>query len=468
MIAADRYWPEVWVPLCLGIWSAAIVLAPGGAARLAIALPVLLMAIGWWSILQPGRWLMLFFATALLTPPLPLPGGDSGVHLAPFVALLGFVAAAIRMPDWRSAASRLNAAFGGFLAVLFFSSCIAMLYSGGPIAAGSMTRVLLFSLSVFVFWHAACGPDDPARNPFGLTRFLFFAAVIAALFGCADFYFQFPAPAGFEEQFVWLDEGVVRRAQGLFYEASTFGNFCAFFLVMILVALWRPREHAPVPRFALAIGGIVFSAALILSYSRASLLNIAVACIALALLRRVRIARTALFAGIAVVIAVFVVRTALPSFSASYWSRVAGSLQYFWSSPDGVLSGRVTNWRFLLDFLVREPWHVLFGIGYKTLPYSRFAGAAVIADNTYLSLLVETGVIGLVSFVALNVAMIRGALRAASSSGPRAVFFGEWFLCFWAGETVQMFAGDLITYWRVLPVYFWVLGTAIRQAKRNA
>jgi O-antigen ligase len=237
---------------------------------------------------------------------------------------------------------------------------------------------------------------------------------------------------------------------------------------MILVALWRPREHAPVPRFALAIGGVVFSAALILSYSRASLLNIAVACIALALLRRVRIARTALFAGIAVVIAVFVVRTALPSFSASYWSRVAGSLQYFWSSPDGVLSGRVTNWRFLLDFLVREPWHVLFGIGYKTLPYSRFAGAAVIADNTYLSLLVETGVIGLVSFVALNVAMIRGALRAASSSGPRAVFFGEWFLCFWAGETVQMFAGDLITYWRVLPVYFWVLGTAIRQAKRNA
>jgi hypothetical protein len=25
-----------------------------------------------------------------------------------------------------------------------------------------------------------------------------------------------------------------------------------------------------------------------------------------------------------------------------------------------------------------------------------------------------------------------------------------------------MFSGDLMTYWRVLPVYFWVLGTAIR------
>ena len=30
---------------------------------------------------------------------------------------------------------------------------------------------------------------------------------------------------------------------------------------------------------------------------------------------------------------------------------------------------------------------------------------------------------------------------------------------------MQMASGDLITYWRVLPVYFWVLATAIREAK---
>ena len=38
-------------------------------------------------------------------------------------------------------------------------------------------------------------------------------------------------PAGYGPQFVWLDSGVYRRAQGFFYEASTLGNFCAFFLV---------------------------------------------------------------------------------------------------------------------------------------------------------------------------------------------------------------------------------------------
>jgi hypothetical protein len=27
---------------------------------------------------------------------------------------------------------------------------------------------------------------------------------------------------------------------------------------------------------------------------------------------------------------------------------------------------------------------------------------------------------------------------------------------------VQMLSGDLLTYWRVLPVYFWVLALAVR------
>jgi hypothetical protein len=29
---------------------------------------------------------------------------------------------------------------------------------------------------------------------------------------------------------------------------------------------------------------------------------------------------------------------------------------------------------------------------------------------------------------------------------------------------VQMISGDLLTYWRVLPVYFWLLGMAARSS----
>ena len=35
-------------------------------------------------------------------------------------------------------------------------------------------------------------------------------------------------------------------------------------------------------------------------------------------------------------------------------------------------------------------------------------------------------------------------------------------LCFWGARSVQMASGDLLTYWRVLPVYFFVLALAMR------
>ena len=34
--------------------------------------------------------------------------------------------------------------------------------------------------------------------------------------------------------------------------------------------------------------------------------------------------------------------------------------------------------------------------------------------------------------------------------------------CFWLGQSVQMLSADLLTYWRVLPVYFLVLAWAVR------
>ncbi len=109
---------------------------------------------------------------------------------------------------------------------------------GFAIAAASMARVLLFGISVYVFFFVR-----GAAVSFNIVRVLFWAAVGSAVFACLDFYFQFPAPGGYGPQFIWLESGVFRRAQGVFYEASTLGNLCAFFLEMIAVALFRPRAR---------------------------------------------------------------------------------------------------------------------------------------------------------------------------------------------------------------------------------
>ena len=178
---------------------------------------------------------------------------------------------------------------------------------------------------------------------------------------------------------------------------------------MIAVAFTRPREESPVSRKALAAGGAVFFAALVLSYSRASLVNVAVA---LAVLmwcnrRRVRLARVAVLAARG--------RSAhvvdLPGVRADVLAAALLSAEYLFTATEGVLSGRVASWHTLAAWIAANPWQAMFGIGYKTLPYTNFLGSPVVADNMYLSLLVETGVAGLAALVWLNVAILRASAR---------------------------------------------------------
>jgi O-antigen ligase len=142
-----------------------------------------------------------------------------------------------------------------------------------------------------------------------------------------------------------------------------------------------------------------------------------------------------------------------------YWQRLEYS-QSFFTQPGSVLSGRVASWQAIATFLAAHPWHAILGIGYKTLPYSDFIGQTTVADNMYLSLLVETGIAGLAVFLLLNFAILRTAWRAARRDDARSSFFGSWMFCFWIGQLLQMMSGDLLTYWRVLPLYFWVLAMA--------
>ncbi len=430
------------------------------AAYWLLFLPLLAVPLCWWTILTPARWLALLFGAALLLPPLPFRLGDSGPHPALAFAALGLFAGILRLSEWRFRLDALQAWMGLYFLVLLAGVPLALVYSGLAIAAGTLARVLLFGIAVYVFFYVRAGPGRHAiEYAFRQARWLFWAGVASALFACLDFYFQFPAPAGYGPQFIWLESGVYRRAQGVFYEASTLGNLCAFFLVMIAVAFTRPRAERPLASPALVAGGAAFSVALVLSYSRASLINVAAALLALAVVRGVRLRRLAAAAALCAAGALLSL-TLFPAFAQAYWLRIEASFQYFFSSPEGVLSGRLANWQALGRFLAEQPWHALLGVGYKTLPYSSVAGRPLIADNMYLSMLAETGVVGLAALLALSAAILRAAWRASRGPDPGRAFFGTWMFCFWVGQMFQMLSGDLLTYWRVLPVYFWTLAAA--------
>jgi hypothetical protein len=447
--------------LLLGSWAAAIALAPDLTLKLLLAGAAALLAVTVWSLKTPGRWLGCFFATALLLPPLPFALGDSGPHACLFFAGLGLLSGLCCLGRWRIPATPLNASLAALWSVLLASVAAAALYSGPSIALASLARVGLMGIAIYIFLFTAYGPAKPSAFP-AIGR-LYWAGVVSALFACIDFYYQFPAPAGYGPQFVWLDSGVFRRAQGFFYEASTLGNFCAFFLILIAVCLTRARAAIPLSRAALAVGSPVLLAALVLSYSRASLVNVAVASTVLLwrYRRPMRAGKLSVLVGIGLAGALLT-WIIFPAFAGAYWVRLAASAKYLFSATEGVLSGRVASWQTLAAWIAEHPWRALWGIGYKTLPYSDYVGAPLVADNMYLSLLVETGIVGLAALVWLNIAILRTAARAAGNADPARSLCGLWMLCFWSGEMVQMLSGDLLTYWRVLPVYFFVLALAVR------
>jgi O-antigen ligase len=457
-----------WTAAALGVAAAALAVAPNPLIAFGVAALLGAGAVAWWTLAEANRWLLVLFGCLLLLPPLPIPMSEGSLHVAPLVAALGLLVGLTRLRawgGWRGAVA--PPLFVSFFVAAAASTALAGIYSGAQVQMGSFARLCLLAISVYVFLFTYSGPGASEWNSVRVARILLAMAGLSALFACVDFYYQLPAPAGYGPQFVWLDTGVFRRAQGLFYEASTLGNLCACFLVMVVVAWLRPRGQSVCPRPLLAVAAIVLSIAMIFSYSRASLVCFAIAMVALGCLRRTKLWRAVIALGLCAVLAVVIARVALPSLLDTYLARLVSSFQHFQVSPDGVLSGRLTTWTTLIGFLQREPWHALLGIGYKTLPYSDFAGEPIIADNTYLSLLVETGVVGLFTFLLLNIALLRLALRAARSPKGEASFFGQWMFCFWSGQMVQMLSGDLITYWRVLPIYFWALATAAREGRNG-
>jgi O-Antigen ligase len=452
----ERFVPHAARAGLFGVWAASIALAPSLTVKTLLIAPAVLIPLVWWTIKAEQRWITLFFVTAFLLPPFPVAIGDSGPHICLLFAGVGLLAGVWRAAEWRIDLRGPGAPLLALFAILLVSVAFAVLDSGLLPAASSLARVMLFGISVYVYFYARGGALRP--------DVLFGIAVLSALFACIDFYYQFPAPAGYGPQFVWLDSGVYRRAQGIFYEASTLGNFCAFFLVMVAVALALPRAQSPAPRKLLFAGGAVFLAALVLSYSRASLVCVAIALVVLAWRSRgaARFGRLLFVLPAGTVAGLLLIWRIFPVFAQTYWLRLSASAEYLFSATEGVLSGRVASWQMLTGWIAAHPWQTLVGIGYKTLPYTDYLGAPVVADNMYLSLLVETGVAGLAALIWLNVAILRAAARASRSSDPRRAFYGTWMLCFWAGETVQMASGDILTYWRILPLYFWVLALAVK------
>ena len=108
----------------------------------------------------------MFFAAALLLPPLPIALGDSGPHACLLIAGVGLLLGDVSR-HWRIRPCSLNAAFTALFGALFVSIAMAALHSGGEAAAASFARVALVGISIYVFFYTAYGPAAISAGKLG-------------------------------------------------------------------------------------------------------------------------------------------------------------------------------------------------------------------------------------------------------------------------------------------------------------
>src|SRR5262249_25001550 len=152
--AADRArLRPYWAGVSFGAWAAAMALAPGLPAKLALAAPAGLIPLVWWALLQPHPRLTPFFVAAPFPPPPPISFGASGPHPCLLFAALGILAGAVWLRDCRIDLSGPRAPLSALFAVMLASVAMAAFSSGLVAAAGSLARVLLFAISLYVYFY---------------------------------------------------------------------------------------------------------------------------------------------------------------------------------------------------------------------------------------------------------------------------------------------------------------------------
>src|SRR5688572_20726575 len=395
--------------------------------------------------------------------------GETPIYASFLLLPIALAVVVVRFPDIRFAWDPVARGLAAFLAGTALSLPFAFWLSGTPTGISSLSRWLLLAHTAAIYFlirgFAHQQSERAERRIYGL---LLGGAVLAAVYGIVDFLWPIPLPHPAADQFIWLEGAVVRRAQGPFYESSNFANFCGFFLIAAAAALLGRRErYLGLPRSLLVIFVSILSLAVLVAFSRSTWASILTALfVAVIVSRFLRLPR-----GVAVLCAVLVPLGLVWIFSPELWdylvSARVGRLFEILEDPNSATSGRFDTWIRVLSIMRDEPQYLFFGIGYKTLTVTRLFHGEIITDNGYLSLLLETGLVGLAGFLFFSGAILRAFHRLARSASGRVAFWATVLFSIWCGELVLLLAADAYTYWRNMSVFVALLALTLNLAERH-
>ena len=421
------------------------------------------------SIREPLIFVIVFLFVLEVFPPFYFSqAGERPIYVSFFLIPIAFAILVTRFPDIRFSWDPVAIGLAFFLGGTALSLPFAWLLSGPASGMEGLSRWLLLSQAGLIYYVIrGCARPEGTGAERRIFPVLLIGAVFSAAYGILDFVWPIPLAHTSADQYIWLQNTVLRRAQGVFYESSNFANFCGLFLVVSSTAFLARRErYVGVSRTLLIFSISVLSLAILVAFSRSTWVSVVMALLASILVSRlVKIRR-----GAAVFVALAVPLVLLWTFSSELWnyflSARVGRLIDIFSDPNVATSGRYDTWIRVLSIMREQPQYLLFGIGYKTLPVTRLFHGEIITDNGYLSLLLETGVTGLAGFLLLSRSVLKTFFSLARAGSEIPAFWSTVIFSIWCGELVQLLAADAYTYWRNIIIIAALMALTLNLAER--
>ncbi len=467
------HWEWRWLallPLAFGIAWAACAIASRPMLLLAGAAGGLYVCFAAASLRRPLVFVAVFLVVLIVFPPFYFSSlGETPVYISSLLLPIGLALFVARLPDLRLRLDPVAKGLTLFLAGTGVSLPFAGWLSGEAVAEQSFLRWLMLAQTALIYVFVRAGARLwKGRAEQWITPVLLVAAVASAGYGIIDFFWPVPLAHPAADQFVWFDAAVVRRAQGVFYEASNFANLCGLFLLIASAAFLARQQRAvgiAGPWLLLFIA--ILSLAEFVSFSRSAWGNVLVSLLVfIGISGQVKLRRAWGF-----FVALGTPLTVLWFYAPELWNYFVGNrIGYFTqilADPNLVTSGRLETWATVASIIRDHPQYMLFGIGYKTLPFTRLFHQEIITDNGFLNLLLETGIVGLAGFLAFSATVFKTFLTLTRGSVGTQTFWSALLFSFWCGEWVQMMGQDAHTYWRSMVIFVALMAFALNRADRG-
>lgn len=245
------------------------------------------------------------------------------------------------------------------------------------------------------------------------------------------------------------------RAGGVFKEASTFGCFMSFNIILSLIFIYNDKIY--VNKYLCYINIVLSLIGLLISYTRISMISLIIVVFIFCIKKWKIIMRN--IAGI--IIGLIIITSMLNNnsyYKYFYESRIQPLFTINKTNVNKISTGRLDIWSENINEFLKSDYKIVFGSGYKSSVDNQNKINSDIVDNNFISALTQTGIIGLVLFLALNITIFYSLFKKSPYKKNYMSIFLDASKYLWLVIFIHMFTCDAFTYYRNVSFLFIMIG----------